>query len=366
MSFIPVVDLRLQYEALRPELDAAVNRVMSGGSYVLGGEVSAFEQEFAHYCETTHAIGVASGTDALRLALMACDIGAGDEVIAPSHTAVATISAIEQTGARPVLLDIDLARYTLDPALAAHAITPRTRAIIPVHLYGCPADVTSLLQLARQKKIHVIEDASQAHGATLVGKRVGSLGDIAAFSFYPTKNLGAFGDGGAVVTNDLNLAEKVRRFRQYGWRERYISQVRGINSRLDELQAAILRVKLKFVDSWNKRRRELADLYLDLLSNSGAALPLLPKGTTHVFHQFVIRHPRRDMLREFLDRQGIQTLIHYPLPVHLQPGYADLGLGRGSLPQSERAADEVLSLPMYPDLTEDQLQRVADAVCSFS
>lgn len=366
MNIIPAFELKRQSEMLRPELDEAVARIMAGGSYILGEEVAAFEKEFADYCHAAHAVGVASGTDALQLALMACGVGAGDEVIAPSHTAVATIAAIEMTGARPVLVDIDLTRYTIDPKQIAEAITPHTRAIIPVHLYGCPADMNSILEIARAKNIFVIEDASQAHGATVAGQRVGSLGQIAAFSFYPTKNLGAFGDGGAVATNDSQLAEKVHLLRQYGWKERYISQVKGLNSRLDELQAGILRVKLRHLEEWNQRRRHLANLYFDLLSGSDLTLPPQPADLEPVYHQFVIRHPRRDALRETLRSQGIQTLVHYPVPVHLQPAYANLGLRRGSLPKSEQAADEVLSLPLYPELTEDQVQRVAEACLGFS
>lgn len=366
MEIIPAFELKKQYEMLRPELDEIVKRILAGGSYILGEEVAAFEKEFAEYCQASHAVGVASGTDSLQLALMACGVSAGDEVVAPSHTAVATIAAIEMTGARPVLVDIDLSRYTLDPARIAKAITPKTRAIIPVHLYGCPADMDSILEIAREKNLFVIEDASQAHGATIAGRRVGSLGHIAAFSFYPTKNLGAFGDGGAVVTNDPRLAEKVHLLRQYGWKERYISQVKGLNSRLDELQAGILRVKLRRLEEWNQRRRHLASLYVDLLSDSDLTLPPQPPDLEPVFHQFVVRHPRRDALREHLKSQGIHTLVHYPVPVHLQPAYADLGLGRGSLPNSEQAADEVLSLPLYPELTEDQVGRVANACLSFA
>ncbi|GAB1470132.1 DegT/DnrJ/EryC1/StrS family aminotransferase [Chloroflexota bacterium] len=367
MEIIPVIDLHQQYEFLRPELDAVIARVLSSGSYILGAEVSAFEQEFAQYCGVSHAVGVASGTDALQLALMACEIGAGDEVIAPSHTAVATIAAIEQTGASPVLVDIDPARYTLDPAKILPALTTRTRAIIAVHLYGCPADMTPILEIAREKKLHVIEDASQAHGALIAGRRVGSVGDIAAFSFYPTKNIGAFGDAGAVVTNNSQLAERVKLLRQYGWKERYVSLLKGINSRLDELQAGILRVKLRHSDEWNQRRRQLANVYIHLLAEArDVTLPLQPADVEPVYHQFVIRHPRRDALRAHLTQQGIQTLVHYPQPVHLQPAYANLGLGRGSLPQSERAADEIVSLPIYPEMSEEQVRRVAQAICSFS
>ena len=366
MNIIPAFDLHQQYEQLRPEVDAAIARTLNSGAYILGKEVSAFETEFAQYCETSFAVGAASGTDALSLALMACEIGAGDEVIAPSQTAVATIAAIERTGAFPRLVDIDPARYTIDPEKIAQAITPKTKAMIPVHLYGCPAEMQPILNLAKEKEIFVIEDAAQAHGALWNGRKAGSLGDIAAFSFYPTKNLGAFGDGGAVLTNNPKLAERVRLLHQYGWKERYVSSVKGMNSRLDELQAAILRVKLKYLDKWNQRRRQIADLYRKCLSSAHVLLPPHPLDVEPVYHQFVIRHPNRDSLRAALQALGIHTLVHYPIPVHLQPGYANLGLKRGSLPHSEQAAEEILSLPIYPELTDEQVQKVASAICSLA
>ena len=366
MQAIPVIDLKAQYESIRAELDEVVSRVLSTGAFILGGEVTAFEKEFAEYCGASESIGVASGTEALQLALLACGIQAGDEVIAPSHTAVATVAAIEMVGARPVLVDIDSARYTLDPELVSHAVTPRTRAIIPVHLYGCPADLNPILELARERNIFVIEDGSQAHGAVYHGRKVGAWGDIAAFSFYPTKNLGAFGDGGAVVTNSSQLAEKVRLLRQYGWRERYVSEIKGMNSRLDELQAAILRVKLRYLEEWNSRRRQLVGLYQAHLADSGISLPFEPQDCGHVYHQFVIRHPKRDDLREFLGSRGIHSLVHYPVPVHLQPAYADLGCEKGSLPNTEKAANEVLSLPLYPEMTEAQVERVAECLLAFA
>lgn len=362
METIPAIDLRRQLHAIRAELDDAIARVLANGAFILGSEVAAFETEFAEYCGVAHAVGVASGTDALQLALMACGIGAGDEVIAPSHTAVATIAAIEMTGAQPVLADIELTRFGLDPQAVAAAVTDRTCCIIPVHLYGCPVDLNPLLEVARAKNIIVLEDCSQAHGALYRGRRVGGWGDIAAFSFYPTKNLGAMGDGGAVVMNDSQLAEKVRLLRQYGWKERYVSHVRGMNSRLDELQAAILRVKLRHLDEWNTRRCELANLYLDLLSKTNLVLPNQPEDSQHVFHQFVIRHPKRDELQEHLRAQGIHSLAHYPVPVHLQPAYANLSPMDGTLSKSERAAHEVLSLPMFPELTEGEVRRVSQAI----
>jgi dTDP-4-amino-4,6-dideoxygalactose transaminase len=365
MQGIAVIDLKKQYESIRAELDAAFARVMERGFFILGPEVAAFEEEFANYCGVAHAVGVGSGTEALQLALLACGVGANDEVVAPAHTAVATIAAIEATGARPRLVDIDLAAYTLDPALLDQIVTPQTRAIIPVHLYGCPVDMEPLLAFARRKNIFVLEDCSQAHGALYADRKVGSHGQIAAFSFYPTKNLGAFGDGGAVVTHDAALAEKVRLLRQYGWKEHYISSIKGMNSRLDELQAAILRVKLAYLDQWNVRRRHLADLYLDLLSDTALTLPVRPVYASHVFHQFVIRHPQRDSLKAFLKERDIHTLIHYPVPVHLQPAYADLQYQAGSFPNTELASREVLSLPLYPELDEEKVSLICQTIKTF-
>ncbi|MBL8098245.1 MAG: DegT/DnrJ/EryC1/StrS family aminotransferase [Anaerolineales bacterium] len=365
MNEIPIIDLKKQYESIQAELDEALKRVFTKGIYILGDEVSAFEDEFAKYCNASYGVGVASGTDALFLSLLSCDVKAGDEVIAPSHTAVATIAAIEMTGAKPVLVDIDIHRYTLDPNQVEKAITDKTRAIIPVHLYGCPADLKPILEIAHQKKIYVIEDCAQAHGAKFQGQRAGTGGDIAAFSFYPTKNLGAFGDGGMVITNNLSLAEKCKRLRQYGWKNRYVSEIKGMNSRLDELHAAMLRVKLKYLDAWNQRRRDLANLYIALLRNTEIILPMQPKDCEHVFHQFVIRGTERDALKDFLYQKGIHTLIHYPVPVHLQPAYKNLGYVKGSLPNTEKVADEVLSLPMYPELTEEQVKFVCECIVDF-
>jgi dTDP-4-amino-4,6-dideoxygalactose transaminase len=359
MTDIPIVDLKAQYYATREEVDEAIARVLQRGNFVLGEEVAAFEREFADYLGAAFAAGVDSGTSALQLALLACRIGSGDEVVAPSHTAVATVAAIEMTGARPVLVDIDLPRFTLDPERVAPAITPRTRAIVPVHLYGCPADLAPILQLAQQHDLFVVEDCAQAHGALYHGKKAGNWGHIAAFSFYPTKNLGADGDGGAVVTNDPALAERVRLLRQYGWRERFVSILKGINSRLDEMQAAILRVKLRHLDRWNARRRELARLYDELLADTGLTLPAQPRDAVHVYHQYVVRHPQRERLKAFLKENGVQTIVHYPVPVHLQPAYHDLGLSPGSLPFSELAAEQVLSLPVYPEMDEEAIGQVS-------
>jgi dTDP-4-amino-4,6-dideoxygalactose transaminase len=363
---IPVINLKAQYHRIRPEVDAALQRVLESGNFILGAEVTAFEQEFAYYCGVSHAVGVNSGTAALQLALLACGVGPGDEVLTVSHTAVATVAAVELTGARPRLADIDPRRFTLDPQQVASSLTPRTRAIVPVHLYGGPADLGPLIEIARQHNLSVVEDCAQAHGATYDGRQVGSWGRAAAFSFYPTKNLGAYGDGGAVLTNDPALAERARSLRQYGWDERRVSQVKGLNSRLDDLQAAVLRVKLGYLEMWNERRRELARLYDRLLVGSGLALPSEPEDCRHVYHQYVVRTPRRDELRKFLARRGICTGIHYPLPVHLQPAYANLGYRPGDLPESELAASEVLSLPLYPELDETAAEAVCNAVLDFS
>jgi len=365
MPEIPMVNLRKQYESIRFELDEAISRILTKGSFILGAEVVAFEEEFAEYCGVSHAVGVASGTEALQLALQACGVGENTEVIAPAHTAVATISSIEATGASPILVDIDLMRYALDANLLARSITSRTRAIIPVHLYGCPVDMNPILQFARENNLLVIEDCSQAHGALYEDNKVGSLGDIAAFSFYPTKNLGAFGDGGAVVTGNSKIAEKVRLLRQYGWKEHYISSVKGINSRLDELQAGILRVKLRYLDNWNLRRQQLAELYCGLLADKELTLPVKPENSSHVFHQFVVRHPRRDELKQYLMEHGIHTLVHYPMPIHLQPAYVRLGYSVGNLPNTELVSREVLSLPLYPELTEEEIKRVCQNVIDF-
>jgi dTDP-4-amino-4,6-dideoxygalactose transaminase len=362
---IPFVDLKTQYQNIHQEVDQAIGHVLARGRFILDEEVTAFEQEFATYCGTAHAVGVNSGTAALQLALLACGVGQGDEVITASFTSVATVAAVELIGARPVLVDIDPLRYSLDPEKVATAITPLTRAIIPVHLYGCPADLSPLLEIARRKNLFLIEDCAQAHGATYRDKKVGGWGNMAAFSFYPTKNLGAYGDGGMVVTSDPALAQQVRLLRQYGWDRRQISKVKGLNSRLDDLQAAVLRVKLKHLDGWNTRRRELASQYNDLLSQSGLILPIQPENVSHVYHLYVVRHTRRDDLQAYLENHGIHSLVHYPLPVHLQPAYANLGYLTGDLPLSEEAARQVLSLPLYPEMGDSSVESVSQAVIEY-
>lgn len=362
---IPLVDLAAAYRRLRPEIDEAIARVTAGGWYILGPEVRAFEEEFAAWLGVGHAAGVASGTDAVLLALRALGIGPGDEVISVAHTAVATVAAVELSGATPRLVDIDPATYTLDPAQLAAAVTPRTRAIIPVHLYGGAADMDAILAVARAHDLLVIEDCAQAHGTCYRGRKVGKFGDAAAFSFYPTKNLGALGDGGAVATNRPEVAERLRLLRQYGWRERYVSDVPGYNSRLDELQAAILRVRLRHLDEENEARRRLAAVYDEALAGLPIALPSAMADVDHVYHLYVIAAAERDALAAHLAARGITTGVHYPVPVHLQPAYAHLGYGPGSLPHTEWAARSVLSLPMYPDLSETTVQTVAATIREF-
>lgn len=354
-----------QYLAHKADIDAAISRVLNKGWYILGEEVQAFEAEFASYIGARHGIGVGSGTEALHLALAACGIGEGDEVITVSHTAVATISAIELTGATPVFIDIEPQSYTLDPTGCKAAITSRTKAIIPVHLYGLPADLDAIMKIAQEHNLRVIEDCAQAHGAKYKGKPVGSYGDMACFSFYPTKNLGALGDGGMVVTSDQVLAERAYLLRQYGWTDRYVSQVKGWNSRLDELQAAILRVKLPYLDADNEARTRIADLYHEALSGADIGLPQCRPQTRHVYHLFVVRSLQRDALQSFLKSRGIGALVHYPVPVHLQPAYRDRAGSNLHLPETERAAREVLSLPIYPELGESDLHKVIGDIRAF-
>jgi dTDP-4-amino-4,6-dideoxygalactose transaminase len=360
---IPFFDLTKQYASVQPEIDAATARVLKSGWFILGAEVAAFEKEFAEYIGARHAIGVGSGTEALHLALLALGIGAGDEVITVPNTAVATVAAIELTGARAVLCDVRADSMLIDVEKLERAITLHTRAIIPVHLFGQSADLDPILQLARAKNIFVLEDCAQAHGATYRGKRIGTYGDIAAFSFYPTKNLGAYGDGGAIVTNNAQVAERVQLLRQYGWRERYASDIKGLNSRLDEMQAAILRVKLRYLDAWIAARRERAALYTELLRS--VTPPREMAYGQAVYHLYVIQSARRDELAAHLKSRGIGTAIQYPHTIHLQPAYANLGYRAGSFPVAEELAREILSLPLYPELPLDDVRAVADAVNEF-
>ncbi len=371
-SFVPQADPRAGYLAQQREIDAAIARVLGAGRYVLGPEVQAFEAEFAAYIGARHSVGVASGTEALVLALQALALKPGDYVATVSHTAVATVAAIELAGLKPLLLDIDPATYTLDPAELARALVQppkdgRIAAVIPVHLYGLAADLDAILDLARRHDVRVIEDCAQSHGALLANRRLGSFGDIAAFSFYPTKNLGALGDGGGVVTNDPRLAARLRELREYGWRERYVSHDVGMNSRLDELQAAILRPKLRRLDADNARRQAIAGAYDEGLKGLGYHLPARRAGATHVFHQYVIRTGKRAALQAALQSRAVGTNIHYPMPVHLQPAYRGrVAQGPSGLKESERAAQEVLSLPMFPQLDDRAVARVIAALRDFS
>jgi dTDP-4-amino-4,6-dideoxygalactose transaminase len=362
---VPFVDLRAQYVSIAEEINAASVAVLGRTDYILGRDVDLFEEEFAAFCEAAFAVGVDNGTSALELVLRAYGIGPGDEVITAANTFIATALAISCVGATPVLVDIDPQTYTIDPMLIEAAITPQTKAIIPVHLYGQPADMDSILEIARRHDLVVIEDACQAHGARYKGRRVGSLGHAAAFSFYPAKNLGASGDGGMIVTNDQEVAKSLRMLRNYGQREKYYHVLRGYNRRLDTLQAAMLRVKLKYLDAWNAARRTHAQAYAQLLVGTEAVTPKEADDAESVWHLYVIRTANRDMLQAHLADRHIATGIHYPVPIHLQPAYQDLGYTRGAFPIAERYADEILSLPMYAELTSDMIECVAEAIKEF-
>jgi dTDP-3-amino-3,4,6-trideoxy-alpha-D-glucose transaminase len=363
---VPFVDFASPYKELKAELDAAYFRFMESAWYVLGREVEAFEAEYAEYCGAKHCIGVGNCLDAMHLVLRGWGVGAGDEVIVPSNTYIATWLAVSYSGARPVPVEPDPGTHNLDPARVEAAITPRTRAIIPVHLYGQPADMDSIMALAQKHGLKVLEDAAQAQGARYRGRRVGSLGHAAGHSFYPTKNLGALGDAGAVTTSDKELADKVRCLRNYGSRQRYYNEAKGVNSRLDELQAAFLRVKLRHLDDWNARRSKIAQFYLSQLStlNSQLVLPSVPTWVEPVWHLFVIRHSRRNELQEKLTEAGIGTLIHYPVPPHLSGAYADARIRPGTLPIAEKLAQTILSLPLGPHLVLDQVNKVTAAIRS--
>jgi dTDP-4-amino-4,6-dideoxygalactose transaminase len=360
---VPFLDLQAPYVELKEDLDAAWRRVMTSGWFVLGKEVEAFEAEFASYCGSGHCVGVANGLDALHLIVRAYGIGPGDEVIVPSNTFIATWLAVTQAGATPVPVEPTAATHNVDPDRIAAAITPRTRAIMVVHLYGQPADMDPIMAIARERGLKVIEDSAQAHGARYKGRRTGALGDAAGFSFYPGKNLGAIGDGGAVTTNDPALADRVRVLRNYGSRIKYQHEVAGFNSRLDELQAALLRVKLTRLDEWNARRRRVASHYLTALAGApGLTLPVVPEWAEPAWHLFVVRHAARTSLQEALTTRGVGTLIHYPVPPHLQPAYASSGIPAGTFPIAERLASEVLSLPIGPHLGSTDSAEVVRSV----
>ncbi|PIE32001.1 erythromycin biosynthesis sensory transduction protein eryC1 [candidate division KSB3 bacterium] len=358
-------NLAREYQQIREAVDPVVARVLERGWFILGPEVEAFEQAFCQYVGSNYCVSAASGTEALALALMAYDIGSGDEVLTVSHTAVPTATAISMTGAKPVFVDIDTASCLMDVTQLEAVLTSRTRAIIPVHLYGQCVDMAQLLEIAHRHSIPVIEDCAQAHGAKYRSRKAGTMGQIGCFSFYPSKNLGAYGDGGALVTSDPELAQKLRMLRNYGQHRRYEHEIKGINSRLDDLQAAILHAKLEFLDMWNERRRQIASLYHEGLQDLPVITPQEKRDCYHVYHLYVLQSEERDDLQTFLAEQGVRTLIHYPIPVHLQKAYADLGYTRGAFPVTEGVADNILSLPMYPQLRDDEISQVIDEVRRF-
>ena len=362
---IPLVDLTAQYHSIKEEIDAAVHATLESGHFILGPSVSRLEESIAAYLGVAHAVGLASGTDALVLALRALDIGPGDEVIIPAYTFFATAGTVISVGARPVFVDVDRATYQIDVTQIKPRITPRTKAIIPVHLYGHPADMYPILEIARTHGLKVIEDNAQAFGAAYQGRKTSSLGDIGCLSFFPTKNLGAFGDGGMAVTDDPALTERMRMLRTHGWKKKYYSEEVGYNSRLDALQAAILQAKLPHVDGWNQRRRELSRRYSEQLAPLGVAVPVECEWGTPVYHLYIIRSDRRDELQSFLRQNGIASEVYYPLPPHLAAPCRKFGYREGDFPRAEQASRETLALPLYPELTESQQDRVVKALSRF-
>jgi dTDP-4-amino-4,6-dideoxygalactose transaminase len=363
---IPMNDFKLQYYSIKKELDEAINQVLESGNFILGDMVRCFEKEFAEYCGATYGVGVNSGLDALQLVMVALNIGYGDEVITVSNSAVATALAITHAGAKPVFVDVDESTHNIDPQKIKEKVTKKTKAVLPVHLFGNPADMESINEIAEDHNLWVIEDACQAHGAEYKGKKTGILGDAGCFSFYPTKNLGAYGDGGMVLINDEEIYERIKMLRNYGQKTRYTHVVKGVNSRLDEMQAAILRVKLRHLDRWNDARRRNAKSYNELLWGTDAVCPVEQGGAKHVYHLYVIKSKKRDQLQNFLTSKGITTLIHYPIPIHLQDAYKELKIPAGMLPVTEDLAKKILSLPIYPEMTEAQIQYVADSIRDFA
>ena len=363
---IPFVDLKAQYAGIKDEVNAAIQGVLDSCQFTLGSEVAKFEEEFAAFSGAEIGIAVNTGTSALHLALLAADIGPGDEVITVPHTFVATVAAVRYTGATPVFVDIDPVTFNMNPELVEAAITPRTKAVLPVHLYGQAADMDPIVEVARRHNLVVIEDAAQAHAAEYKGRRVGSLGDMACFSFYPGKNLGAYGEGGMVVTNNDKYARTIRMLRDWGAEQKYNHVLKGYNFRMEGIQGAVLRVKLKYLESWTEGRRSAAARYNDLLAGSDYSTPAEMAHNRHVYHVYAIRTSNRQAVQESLQQQGVQTGIHYPTPVHLLPAHEDLGYQRGQFPHAEAAAAEVLSLPMFPELTKEQTSQVADALLSFT
>jgi len=363
---VPFVDLKQQYAGIKDEVLAAVASVFESTQFVLGKEVAAFEEEFADFCGVEHCVAVNSGTSALHLALLAAGVGPGDEVITVPCTFVATVAAVVYSGARPVFVDVDPVTYTMDPARIEGAITPRTKAILPVHLYGNPADMDPILEIARRHGLTVIEDAAQAHGAEYKGRRCGSMGDLACFSFYPGKNLGAYGEGGMVATNSPEFTRTIRMLRDWGAEKKYQHVLKGFNYRMEGVQGAILRVKLRYLEGWTEARRAHAAVYNRLLAESGLTLPVELPGNRHVYHVYAVLTPHRQELMDSLAAQGVQTGIHYPTPVHLLPAYSDLGYTAGQFPVSEMVAAQEVSLPMFPELSEAQLEAVGQAVTQFN
>ncbi len=360
---VPFIDFREQYYVVRDQIDAGLKKVFEDGTFILGPQERDFEQAFARYCEAPYAVGVNSGTDALYLALVALNVGPGDEVILPSFTFIATALCVSYTGAKPVFVDIEERTYNIDPDKFAAAITPRTKVIIPVHIYGQPADINQITELAKRHKIAVVEDACQAHGATYQGRKTGSLGDIACFSFYPTKSLGGCGDGGMIVTNNKEIYEKILMLRDYGRQGRYDHKIKGYNSRLDTVQAVVLAAKLPHLDQWNRMRNDVAVQYGQLLKNIDSIItPFLEKDRTHVFQTYAVRVPNRDKVCGQMKNRGVDVLIHYPIALHLQEAYADLGYKRGDCPVSEAVADDILSLPIFPHMKKEQIDYVCAAL----
>jgi len=362
---VPFVDLRRQYQTIRDEMNAQIQKVLEGGQFILGGNVRLFEEEFASYCGAKYAVGVASGSDALVLALNATVKTEGKAITVP-NTFISTVDAVVENGLEPVLVEIDPETYNLNVRRVREKLTKATKAILPVHMYGQLAEMDSILELAREYGLVVVEDACQAHGAEYKGRKAGGLGHVGCFSFYPTKNLGAYGDGGMVVTNDKEIAERIRMLRNYGQKEKYLHIDRGYNSRLDEIQAAVLRVKLRYLDEWNQRRRNIARLYEELLNGvKELTTPSETDSAKHVYHLYVVRCQDRDRLQRWLASKGISTGLHYPIPIHLTEAYKYLGYSRGSFPITERYADEILSLPMFPELTDEEVEYVGDSIKEF-
>ena len=355
---IKIIDFEREFKEISGEIREAVNRVLESGWYILGDEVKDFEKEFSDYIGTKYGVGVSSGTDAITLSLLALGIGRGDEVITVSHTSIATVSAIWITGAKPVFVDVEESTMLMNVNIVKSKITDRTKAIVPVHLYGHPVDLDPLVEISEKLGIPIVEDCAQAHGAEYKGSKVGSIGKLSAFSFYPTKNLGAYGDAGMIVTNDEELYQKLLMLRRYGWEEENKSVMKGINSRLDEIQAAILRVKLKHLDKWNEKRRKNAKLYDELLKNARVLTPVEKGYAKHVYHLYVIRSEKRDALKKYLQMKEIETQIHYPIPVHKQKSYKT----NSKLPITEKICNEILSLPMHPWLREEEIEKICDAI----